>query len=175
MDFSHNIPDVDRQLASLRERLPEAFKHALKISSNQMLSWVKQDFEKKAKGNEVSGISWNPISREGARARLRKLGSYQKLDKAGKSKAIDGVLSQHSIGIDTGRLRNSFSIGNPENINEVTTDFIRIGTKISYAEYYDEKRPIFGDGFLDSSRQNRVEQIIHKAGEEHLKQIPFEG
>ena len=138
-----------------------------------MLSWAKQDFEKKSKGESVNGISWEAISREGARSRLRKLASYKKASKSEKSQMIDQTVSQHSIGVDTGRLRNSLSIGNAQNINEVTPDYIKIGTKISYAGYFDELRKIFGPDFINSERQKKLESIINKSVEEHLRKSPF--
>jgi hypothetical protein len=163
MQISSNIPEITRQLSELKDKLPTVFQQSLKICSAQMLSWAKQDFEKKTKGESVNGISWNSISREGARSRLRKLGSYRKASKSEKSQMIDQTVSQHSIGVDTGRLRNSLSIGNSENINVVTTSYAVIGTKISYADYFNRLRAIFGADFINSERQKKLESIINNS------------
>lgn len=175
-EWTDNINEVTAQLRQLRDRYPAILKDTMKLVGVQMLSWAKQDFEKKAKGQGAGGESWQPIGRGGARQRLRKLGSYQKLTKKEKTAAIDQTVGQHSIGVDTGRLRNSLSIGNTENLNEATDKYVIVGTKLSYAEYFDEKRPIFGDEFLSSGRVNQIAGIIGDQVSNYLKKTePFEG
>lgn len=175
-EWSDNINEVTAQLRQLRDKYPAILKDTMKIVGVQMLSWAKQDFEKRAKGDEAGGISWEPIGREGARSRLRKLGSYKKLDKASKTALIDQTVAQHTIGVDTGRLRNSLGVGSAESINEATESYVVVGTKNSIAEYYDEKRPIFGDGFISSGRVNQIEEIVEKKVEDYLKRTePFDG
>ena len=78
-------------------------------------------------------------------------------------RTIDGMMQRHEIGVDTGRLVNSFaSKAGADTILEVGRLSVTVGTRIQYAGYFDRLRPIWGPDFVDAGRQAELEAIVRK-------------
>jgi hypothetical protein len=102
-----------------------------------------------------------------------------------RKKTIAKELGAARIGVDTGRLVNSLVYGVadlnkvrvgvklqgsvPRAAFDVSGNEIRIGSNMQYAGYFDQDRPIFGDGFLDEGRKKILDTVIEKTVDAHFK------
>lgn len=76
------------------------------------------------------------------------------------------------ICVDTGRLVNSLKAGgNADQIKQITDTSVLVGTQVAYGKYVDEKRPIFGPGFIDGKRQQELESLAQRVYEKEVKRL----
>jgi hypothetical protein len=84
------------------------------------------------------------------------------------------------IGVDTGRLVNSFRYGDGSSGDTVfqvdpTANAVTIGATVKaknggdYAVFFDRLRPIFGPGFLGGGRAEALDKLVERAYEAALK------
>ncbi|MBX9770801.1 MAG: hypothetical protein K2X29_05495 [Candidatus Obscuribacterales bacterium] len=168
MVLQHNFGEIANRAVKLQKSLPLGFTSAFKEISVQILSWVRQDFEKLSKKDSVNGVSWNGITRGAIRKRHSRLAAYRSMDFKEKVQYNNNAMANHQIGIDTGRLRNSFSIGNKDALMNVSATGCTVGTTYKVADYFEEKgREIIGEHTFDSARLKRIDDIMEK----HIKKI----
>ena len=105
--------------------------------------------------------------------------------KARRAREIEREQKNAKVGVDTGRLVNSLVYGVAEleaaikvptgkgvpkpgqepltrAMFDVTSNSIRVGSHMKYAEYFDQRRPIFPPGFIDATRRQSIEKLIEK-------------
>lgn len=180
----------------------------LKAMGIQCVSWVIQDFRVRSAGGAAAGVSWAPIGESAIRSRLAGRAPWRRQReqleglkgddsdqakkvrakiRADRKKAIAKELSAAQIGVDTGRLVNSFTAGvadlkairppklrsgaeAPTNgLFEIRGSSIRIGSILKYAGYFDKRRPIIPPGFIDAERRTALNNLIELTIEAAMK------
>ena len=109
----------------------------------------------------------------------REIRAFQKKRRAvwdRRRKLFDRYNRGAKIGVDTGRMANSLQFGKPGNLFTVDSVSVTVGasaidpkTGKDYAVYFDEHRPIFGEGFIDEKRREELARVLNRVFERAIK------
>lgn len=190
-------PITDSAIASrLRKRQPWKDQTSALLSLQQQ-SWPLLDElrrklppgEDRQPNRGAIAESWMQNTPEGKK--LRDIQKQRAKIRSQRKAKIKSSKAAARIGIDTGRLINSlvFGISELSDIRvpaidtgaggkpltdraafDISGNGITVGSNMSYAKYFDERRPIFPDGFIDDSRKDKLSSLAVKAIELDFKQ-----
>lgn len=181
--FTVNVDsNVGKASAKVQQEILRRRAELLQVLGTQLLSDVRLAFETKSRGGQGGdGIKWKPLDPKTIKAKQRRGKSRRKSRRSrrGSSGGIAGPSGNVNtqIGVDTGLLRASASPGYrgdadggnifkvDEQAGEVTVGFGR-----SYAEYFDEDRPLFPVD-LPTEWENELDDIIHEHYETILEEF----
>lgn len=112
--------------------------------------------------------------------------------RARRQRDIDREFAHHEIGVDTGRLINSLTFGEPalasirapkqksgpppsRAIFLVSDRDVTVGSNMSYAKYFDEARPIFSANMITPARRKALEDLGRALYQRRLGAAGIEG
>jgi len=126
-----------RNLREIAREMNRGSVDVLTAVGTELLGFVAEDFEAKARGQVgAGGIKWEPLSE----ARVKQ-----------KAKRAKGGDTSTLIGVDLGMLRNAVQPGfkPPDgqggNVFEANGSEVEVGYGRKYAEHFDKKRPLIPD------------------------------
>lgn len=177
--FKIEIDDqVKEATGAVRKAIQDRQRELLDVIGVQLLSFALLDFDEKARGGTgEDGIGWKALHPKTIEAKQRR-GKGRKSSRRSKRGGLAGPSGSQStmIGVDTGLMRAAALPGyrgndRIYNINEAAEE-VTVGFGRSYAEYFDEDRPL-----LPKDMPREWEAEIDNIIEEHYDIIfrEFEG
>ena len=93
-----------------------------------------------------------------------------------RQKKFNEYNAKRKIGVNIGTLANSLQFGKPGNIFVANSVSVTVGASAidqrkgkDYAPYFDETRPIFGEGFINQERKDTLDEIVNRVFEKAIK------